>query len=143
MQKHLFIIMLLFCSINGFSQNKDHILGKWLNATGEAHIHIYPAGNKYFGKIAWMKEPLDVNGKPKLDKENPDRELSKRPILGMVFLKDFIYKGGIWEGGSIYDPKTGKTYSCKISADGKDKINVRGFVGFSMLGRTETWTRVE
>lgn len=143
MQKYLFIVLLLFCSMNGFSQNKDLILGKWLNATGEAHIQIYASGNKFFGKLAWLKEPLDANGKPKLDKENPHNELNKRPILGLVFLKDFIYKEGIWEGGTIYDPKTGKTYSCKISTDGKNKINVRGFVGFSLLGRTETWTRVE
>jgi len=143
MNKFLIFIMLHFCSINGFSQNKDLILGKWLNATGEAHIQIYTNGNKYFGKLIWLKESLDANGKPKLDKENPKNELNQRPILGLVFLKDFIYKEGIWEGGTIYDPKTGKTYSCKISADGKNKINVRGFVGFSLLGRTETWSRVE
>ena len=55
MQKYLFIVLLLFCSMNGFSQNKDHILGKWLNATGEAHIQIYANGNKFFGKLAWLK----------------------------------------------------------------------------------------
>ncbi|MDO8992562.1 MAG: DUF2147 domain-containing protein, partial [Daejeonella sp.] len=104
MQKYLFIVLLLFCSMNGFSQNKDLILGKWLNATGEAHIQIYANGNKFFGKLAWLKEPLDANGKPKLDKENPHNDLNKRPILGLVFLKDFIYKEGIWEGGTIYDP---------------------------------------
>lgn len=143
MQKNLIIVLLLFCSMNGFSQNKDLILGKSLNASGEAHIQIYPNGNKFSGKLVWLKEPLDANGKPKLDKENPKNELTKRPILGLIFLKDFTYKDGIWEGGTIYDPKTGKTYSCKISAEGKNKINVRGFIGFSLLGRTETWTRVE
>jgi uncharacterized protein (DUF2147 family) len=143
MYKHLFIVLLLFCSLNGFSQNKDHILGKWLNTTGEAHIQIYQSGNKFFGKLIWLKEPLDADGKPKRDRENPNNALSNRPILGLIFLKDFLYKDGIWQGGTIYDPKTGKTYSCKISAEGKDKINVRGFVGFSLLGRTETWTRVE
>lgn len=143
MQKHLFIVLLLFCSLKGFSQNKDLILGKWLNATGNSHIQIYSSGNKFFGRLVWLKEPLDASGKPKLDKENPNNELSKRPIQGMVLLKDFIYNDGIWDGGTIYDPKTGKTYSCKISAEGKNKINVRGFVGFSLLGRTEIWTRVE
>jgi uncharacterized protein (DUF2147 family) len=142
MYKHLFVVLLLFCSMNVFSQNKDIILGKWLNASGEAHIQIYQNGNKFSGKLVWLKAPLDVNRKPMLDKENPKNELTKRPILGLIFLKDFIYKDGIWEGGTIYDPKTGKTYSCKISAEGMDKINVRGFVGFSMLGRTEIWTRV-
>ncbi len=143
MNKHLFIVLLLFSSISAFSQNKDQIVGKWLNATGEAHIQIYTSGNKFFGKLVWLKEPLNPEGKPTLDKENPDQELSKRQIIGLIILKDFLYKGGIWEGGTIYDPKTGKTYSCKISTESKNRINVRGFVGFSMLGRTETWARLE
>jgi uncharacterized protein (DUF2147 family) len=142
MHKFLLIVLLFSCSLNGFSQNKELILGKWLTAAGDAHVQIYPNGNKFSGKLVWLKDPLDDNGKPRLDKENPKNELTKRPILGMIFLYDFIFKDGIWEGGTIYDPKTGKTYSCKISSEGKDKINVRGFVGFSLLGRTETWTRV-
>lgn len=143
MYKNLLLTILLFGSINAFSQNKEQILGKWLNATGEAYIQIYPNGGKYFGKIAWMKTPNDPDGKPRLDKNNPDKGLSQAPILGLVILKDFIFRDNIWQGGSIYDPKTGKTYSCKISLQGPDKINVRGFVGFSMLGRTESWTRIK
>ncbi|MFA6946081.1 MAG: DUF2147 domain-containing protein [Pedobacter sp.] len=143
MQKHLFIILLLFCSVNAFPQNKDLIVGKWLNATGKGHIQIYSNGNKFFGKLVWLKESLDENGNPKVDKHNPDKELSKRPVLGLVILRDFIFRNGIWEEGTIYDPKTGKTYSCKISLDSKNKMSVRGFVGISMLGRTENWTRIE
>lgn len=143
MNKRLIFIFLLFFSINAFSQNKDQILGKWLNASGEAHIQIYPNAGKYFGKISWMKVPNNPDGKPRLDKNNPNTSLSQNPILGLVILKDFVFSDNIWEGGSIYDPKTGKTYSCKISSQGPDKINVRGFVGFSMLGRTESWTRVK
>jgi uncharacterized protein (DUF2147 family) len=143
MYKHVLITILLFCSINAFSQHKDQIIGKWLNATGEAHIQIYPNGGKYFGKIAWMKTPNHPDGKPRLDKNNPDNGQSQTPILGLVILKDFVFSNEVWQGGSIYDPKTGKTYSCKISLQGLDKINVRGFVGFSMLGRTESWTRIK
>jgi uncharacterized protein (DUF2147 family) len=143
MYKHLLIMLLLFCSSIAFSQHKDQIIGKWLNATGEAHIQIYPNGGKYFGKIAWMKTPNDPDGKPRLDKNNPENGLMKNPILGLVILKDFVYNDHLWQGGSIYDPKTGKTYSCKISLQGSDKMNVRGFVGFSMLGRTESWTRIK
>jgi len=143
MYKQLLITLLLFCSMNSFSQNKDQIIGKWLNATGEAHIQIYPNGGKYSGKIAWMKTPNDPDGKPRLDKNNPDKGQIQTPILGLVILRDFVFDDDIWQGGTIYDPKTGKTYSCKISLQGLDKINVRGFVGFSMLGRTESWTRIK
>lgn len=143
MNQRLTIIFLLFFSTNAFSQNRDQIIGKWVNATGEAHIQIYPNSGKYFGKIAWMKVPNNPDGKPRLDKNNPNTSLSQNPILGLLILKDFVFSDDIWEGGSIYDPKTGKTYSCKISPQGPDKINVRGFVGFSMLGRTESWTRAK
>jgi uncharacterized protein (DUF2147 family) len=90
-----------------------------------------------------MKVPNNPDGKPILDKNNPNTSLSLKPILGLVILKDFVFNDNIWDGGNIYDPRTGKTYSCKISLQGPDKINVRGFVGFSMLGRTESWTRVK
>ena len=143
MYKYLFFTLLLFSSNPIFSQNKDQIIGKWLNATGEAHIQIYANCGKYFGKIAWMKTPNYPDGKPRLDNKNPDNSLMKNPILGLVILKNFVYNDDIWHGGSIYDPKTGKTYSCKISLQGSDKLNVRGFVGFSMLGRTESWTRIK
>lgn len=143
MNQRFIFIFLLFFSSTAFSQNKDQILGKWLNASGEAHIQIYANSGKYFGKISWLKMPNDADGKPKLDKNNPNASQARNPILGLVLLKDFTFSDGIWEGGTIYDPKTGKTYSCKISAQGSDKINVRGFVGFSMLGRTESWTRVK
>jgi len=143
MYQRLILTFLLFFSVNVFSQSKDQILGKWLNASGEAHIHIYLNGSKYFGKIAWMKTPNNPDGSPRLDKNNPNSSLSSNSILGLVILKDFVFNDNIWQGGSIYDPKTGKTYSCKISLQGPDKINVRGFVGFSMLGRTESWTRVK
>jgi len=143
MYKHLFFTLLLFCSIPVFSQNKDQIIGKWLNATGEAHIQIYATAGKYFGKISWMKTPNDPDGKPRLDNKNLNNSLMKNPILGLVILKNFVYNDYIWQGGSIYDPKTGKTYSCKISLQGSDKLNVRGFVGFSMLGRNEIWTRIK
>jgi uncharacterized protein (DUF2147 family) len=143
MIKRLTIIFLMLVSINAFSQNKDQIVGKWLNAGAEAHIQIYPNAGKFFGKIAWLKDPNDSNGKPLLDKSNPNTSSSQKPILGLVILKDFTFIDNIWEGGSIYDPKTGKTYSCKITSQGPNKINVRGFVGFSILGRTESWTRVK
>lgn len=143
MKQRLAFIFLLFFNLNSFAQNKDQILGKWLNASGEAHIQIYAQAGKYFGKISWLKTPNNPDGKARLDTNNPNKSLNQNPILRLVILKDFIFNDNIWEGGTIYDPKTGKTYSCKITPQGADKINVRGFVGFSMLGRTESWRRVK
>lgn len=138
------VLMLLFVAISSVSmaQNKDAILGRWLNSTGEGQIEIYKKGEKYFGKLAWMKEPT-INGKPKLDVKNPNEKLKKREVLNLEILKNFVFDDGKWTDGTIYDPKSGKTYSCNISMKSNDVLNVRGYVGISLLGRTETFKRVK
>lgn len=137
------LIFILMFTLPVFSQNRDAVLGKWLNVSGEGQIMIYKKGNEYFGKLVWLKSPNDEKGNPKLDIKNPEISLKTRPVSGLEILKNFSYGDGIWEDGSIYDPKTGKTYSCKMSMVSSDKLDIRGFVGFSILGRTETWTRVQ
>ncbi len=144
MARRLLLIIFLIIWINGvFAQNKDALTGKWLTTSGDAQVQIFPVNGKFSGRIVWLKKPDDSMGKPKVDDKNPDQNLAKRPIIGMEMLKGFTYSSdGVWEGGTIYDPKTGKTYSCKISMVDNNQIYVRGFVGISLLGRTETWTRV-
>ena len=138
------LIFILMFTLPVFSQNRDAVLGKWLNVSGEGQIMIYKKGNEYFGKLVWLKSPNDEKGNPKLDIKNPEISLITRPVLGLEILKNFSYDGeGIWVDGSIYDPKTGKTYSCKMSMESSEKLDIRGFVGFSILGKTETWTRVK
>ncbi len=125
----------------------DDILGVWLNEDKDAHVRIYKESDKYFGEIVWLKEPIDeVTGEPKLDDENEDPELRDRPVMGLMLLHDFEFDGDDeWEDGKIYDPKNGKTYSCymEFRDETKDNLKVRGYVGFSMIGRTTYWTRVE
>jgi len=130
--------------VNAKAQNADAILGKWINPSGEGQIQIYKKGNLFFGKLAWIKEPNDeATGKPKLDVKNPDKSLQSRPILGLELLKNFKFDGDdVYEDGTIYDPKSGKTYSCKMTLNG-NKLKIRGFVGISLLGRSEVWTRVK
>ena len=142
-QKPLLIIILLI-AVNGvFGQTKDALVGKWLTTSGEAQIQIFTSGGKFSGKIVWLKKPNNSTGKPITDDKNPDKTLAKRPILGLDMLNGFTYADdGVWEGGTIYDPKTGKNYSCKITMINQNEIHVRGFVGISLLGRTETWSRI-
>lgn len=138
------IFFLLILSLPGFAQDKDGLVGKWLNASGEGQIMIYKKGDRYAGRLFWMKEPLDEKNKPKRDSKNPNPAQKNRPLLGIEILNNFVYAGnGIWEEGSIYDPKTGKTYSCKITMVNNNKLNIRGYVGISLLGRTEIWQRVQ
>jgi uncharacterized protein (DUF2147 family) len=139
-------ITLLMAMAIGFyasAQKADAILGQWANPNGQDHILIYKKGNKYFGKLDWIKFPNDETGKPKTDKNNPDKALQSRPDLGLELLKDFTFDGEkVYEDGTIYDPKSGKTYSCKMTIDG-NSLKIRGYVVFSLFGRSEVWTRVK
>ena len=125
----------------------DDILGVWLNEDKDAHTKIENRGGKYFGNIIWLKNPNEEDtGLPKLDDENPDVELQKRPVMGLELLTGFEFdEDDEWEDGDIYDPKSGKTYSCymKFTDDTKNELKVRGYIGISLLGRTTYWTRVK
>lgn len=125
----------------------EKIQGTWLNEEGTAKVQIFKAANgsyagKYYGKIVWLKEPNE-NGKPKVDKNNPESGKRNNPLMGLMLLRDFTYDADDeeWSGGTIYDPKNGKTYSCYISLNGNNKLDVRGYIGISLIGRTTVWTR--
>lgn len=119
----------------------DDILGEWYNGTKEAKVQIYKTGNTYSGKIVWLKEP-NRNGKPKLDDKNPDASKRNNKVLGLVMLRNFVNTAdNKWEKGKIYDPKNGKEYSCEMTLKSPKVLDVRGFIGFSFIGRTDTWTR--
>jgi uncharacterized protein (DUF2147 family) len=137
------LIATIFCTV-ARAQNADAILGTWVNPNGQDHILIYKKGNKFFGKLDWIKFPIDeTTGKPKADKNNPDPALRTRPDLGLELLKDFTFEGdNVYDDGTIYDPKSGKTYSCKMTLDGIS-LRIRGYIGISLFGRTEVWTRVK
>ncbi|HBH22622.1 MAG TPA: DUF2147 domain-containing protein [Cytophagales bacterium] len=118
----------------------DDILGIWFNEEKDAKIEIYEKNGKFFGKIVWHSTGDDVDP---YDSENPDPELRKRKKMGMVVLKDFEYDDGEYEEGTIYDPKNGKTYDCIMKLQDDGSLYVRGYIGFSLLGRTTYWTRPE
>lgn len=147
MKKLYFLIITLICFQSIHAQkNADLILGNWQTGSGNAHVEIYKNGNTYQGKIVWLSEPIDPETKkPKTDSKHPDASLHLRPLLGLVNLWGFVYneKDNNWHQGHIYDPKNGKEYKCNISFKDKNTLNVRGYIGFSMIGRTDVWTRVK
>ncbi len=122
--------------------NADEILGTWLNASGLGRIQIYKEGNAYFGKIIWLKEPNNANGGPKLDINNPDPQLKTKPLIGAIVLRKFVYDDGEWNGGRIYDPQNGKDYKCYLKLKDANTLSLRGYIGISLLGRTEIWKRI-
>lgn len=138
-----FLLLFTTLSFTAFSQNKDAILGKWVNSSGEAHIEISKRSDKYFGKIVWLKEPKDAKGAVKTDLKNPDAGQRSKAILGLEILKDFVFDKDKWTDGKIYDPKSGKTYDCNMTIKSNGDLNMRGYIGVSLLGRSETWKRVK
>ena len=145
---HKLTYFLIFLSIICFSQKKNDIKGIWLEEEGQSKIEIFSLetkeGTMFGGRIIWLEEPLTQEGERKLDTENPNPELRKKPILGLLIMKKLKYKKyGYWSGGSIYDARSGKTYSLEISMDEKNILKLRGYLGISLIGKTTTWTRVK
>jgi uncharacterized protein (DUF2147 family) len=122
----------------------DAILGLWETGNGKARVQIKKYGNSYYGQIVWLKEPLNEEGKPKVDKNNPDETKRKTPLLGYRMLLGFEYIGEKkWEKGTIYDPESGNTYNSKIEMSDNNTLDIRGFIGVSVFGRTDTWKRLQ
>jgi uncharacterized protein (DUF2147 family) len=133
----LFILYMLLVQSTLFANNNaDVILGEWISEPKDGKITIFKQGDRYFGKITWGKTP------GKKDVNNPDARLKNREIVGSVILKDFTVTVSSWEKGTIYDPHSGKTYDCILKVkDNNQKLEIRGFVGMAMFGRTSTWSR--
>lgn len=145
----LIVLFIFICILSAFSPastsaaDKDAILGTWMVGSQKAKVQIYKKDNKYFGKIVWLKNPTYENGTPKLDKHNSEASERTKPLMGLNMLKDFSYvSDNTWEDGTIYDPENGKEYSCIIKMKDNNTIDVRGYIGFSLMGRTDTWKRV-
>lgn len=123
----------------------DSIVGQWYTKDNEAIVEIFKEGSTYAGKIVWLAEKVakEKDGSPVRDKNNPDPARATKPVLGLTMAHGFTYGGDKgWENGQIYDPDNGKTYKALMELkDGGAKLKVRGFIGVSLLGRNEFWTR--
>lgn len=141
--------MVLAMTTAAFAASPDDILGVWDNQEKDGKIEIFKCGEKYCGRIVWLKEPnypLDskegMPGTPKLDHKNPDPELRKVPTMGLRIMHDFTFSDDtVWKGGKVYDPKSGNTYSGKMTLVSPTQLKLRGFIGISLFGRTDVWTR--
>lgn len=135
------ILSLLLLSFTSFHP-ADAIVGVWKNGTGKGHIQIFKQGGRYHGKIVWLKDALDKTGKPKTDFKNEDPSKHNRPLLGITMLRDFTFEDGQWSGGRIYNPGDGREYKALIRMKNPQTLTVRGYMGVTLLGKTDTWTRV-
>lgn len=120
-------------------------LGTWYDDSGQGAVEVYicaEAPNKLCGRIIWLKEPLNDQGVPKHDRHNPDAANQNRPICGLPMIWGLgLMSDGSFDGGKIYDPKTGKTYDVALKLAQPDKLTITGYLGMKMLGKSFTWTR--
>lgn len=113
------------------------VLGNWLTEPKDGIIQITQAADGTLqGRIVGGNEP------GKLDRENPDPAKRTLVLRGQVIMSGLKYDGGgKWSGGSIYKPADGKTYKCKVELRPDGTLRVRGFIGVSLLGQNQIWTR--
>lgn len=139
----LLVVMCLFW-MGAMAQNGDQLVGVWKPSDGRSMIKIEKIGNKYYGRVVWLIEPNNEDGTPRTDINNPDESLRTTPLKGLRMLKDFVFDDSekMWQDGTIYDPKNGSTYNCKIELTSENTIEIRGYIGTPVFGRTDVWTRL-
>lgn len=144
MKKLMLFVFLFVFSTAIFAQTADDITGIWWNDIKSSKIKIEKKDGKYIGTIVFIIPEKYVNGAPEKDDRNPDVNLRSRSRLNLQILSGLVYNATEkeWASGSIYDPKNGKTYDCYVWLEGKDTLQLKGFVaGIRMLGRKSAWTR--
>lgn len=142
----LLVVFSLTClAATAQKEGADRLVGVWEPSHGKAKIKIDKIGEKYYGKIVWLREPLDPDTKkPKVDKNNPDEKVRTTPLRGYRILKDFEYTAeNEWTEGTIYDPENGSTYNCIIKMTDENTLDIRGYIGISTFGRTDIWKRLK
>ena len=121
----------------------EAVEGRWLTQGKSAVVEIYRcAGDELCGRLLWFRvKPTDPD--PQIaDIHNPDPALRSRPLCGLVIIWGLRPESSVeWSGGSLYDPETGNTYSGKIALNPDGTLGLRGYIGISLFGRTEVWSR--
>ena len=138
-------MFIAFLAMPAFTQaqtisKQDRVVGKWLTADKKGIIEIYKKESKYYGEIIGGNKEEGEEGE-EFDVHNPDPAKRKQSLTGLIILKDLTYDDDEWEDGTIYDPDSGKTYSCVMELDGKNILEITGYIGITLFGRTEVWTR--
>jgi uncharacterized protein (DUF2147 family) len=118
---------------------ESRIIGNWLTEPRDGIIQISLArGGNYEGRIVGGAYP------GRRDEKNPDVNERAKMLRGQIILRGLHYDGdGKWSGGTIYEPDSGRTYKCSVELAAPDSLKVRGFIGISLLGKSQTWARYE
>jgi len=117
--------------------------GLWMTQKKGVIVDVYACGNALCGRTVWLKKMKFKDGRDRLDAKNPNEALRGRHWCGIEVITGVKPVSGTeWEGGEVYDPKTGQTFDFDMEQRG-DKMKVRGYLGLKALGKSETWTRTD
>lgn len=136
---------LLFLSFLAFAApalaDEAGLLGLWETQDKDAIVQIYACDKEaYCGRFYWLKD--DSADNPSLDDKNPDPDLRQRPLCGLTFLGGFKAEGeGRFEGGWLYSPRHGATFSASLKLVSPETLELRGYVFLPLLGGGQTWRR--
>ncbi|TGD80477.1 DUF2147 domain-containing protein [Hymenobacter wooponensis] len=143
----LTLLLGLLASVAGLGQSSSPV-GVWVDDSANTHIEIFSCGKKELcGKLVWLRPTSDSTAtarQPQLDVHNPDAAKRQTPLLHLRILRGLRYNTNDerWEDGEIYDPNNGRTYSCYLRLHSKNRLEVKGYIGFPLLGRSHYWTRL-
>jgi len=135
------LLLFFFQSQVSFSNplSETDILGGWVNQAGDGIIEIKQQEGYYVGIIMGS-----TDGKDRKDVNNSDPERQSKSLLHVKVMDEFVYAGNLkWEDGWIYDPNNGNTYSCEMTLIDHKTLKIRGYIGITLFGRTEIWTRYD
>ncbi len=144
MRKRIFTFLPLLLLITSFTvatsrvHNPDAVLGIWISTLGKAHVQITrdTKSGLYFGKIIWLRNPLDANG-------HAIKDANGNTVMNLTILKNMKWDGTEWDDGTIYDPETTKTYFCSMHLENDTLLDVRGSLdSYGWVGQTEEWVKV-
>lgn len=141
MKKLIIVATLLLVSVAIFAQTlpADKIIGIWESVDSDPKLkfEFYKSGDKYFGKLLYASNMFEEDGKtPKKDFKNPDKNLRSRSRYGITNITNLSYENGEYTGGNLYNPSEGRNYSVKATLKSKNEMDFRGYVGFSLFGKT-------
>lgn len=147
MFRSLFVCLLLSLSTLAASANEITPTGLWRtidDKTGKEKslVRVVEVNGELRGTIEKLIREPNEEAHPVCDKCSGENH--GKPVIGMQIFSGLKREGNQWIGGQILDPANGKTYQCKMWLEGSGKkLNVRGFIGMPMLGRTQAWLREE
>jgi uncharacterized protein (DUF2147 family) len=141
--KKLGVIILVLFSMNSYAQSRG-VIGRWntideVSGKALSVVEIFESNNRIYGKVVEILNPKNRNN---TCKDCPGDDNNK-PVLGLIIIKGLVKDGTEYNDGKILDPKSGKVYKCYIELENPNKLKVRGYLGFSLLGRTQYWERVK